>query len=93
MAQVLIRNLPERVIEAQRARAETHGRSLKQDLRDDIEWAAPYTPEEGLAAALPFQSLTPGVRSDPVEAVREAIERDRRRRRRRHLSVCARSRD
>ncbi len=76
MAQVLIRNLPESVIEAHRARAKTHGRSLEQELRDLIEKAVPYTPEERLAVALRFQSQTPpGPRSDPVELIRE--DRDR----------------
>ena len=51
MAQVLIRNLPDDIIEAHRARAKAHGRSLEQELRDVIERAAPYTPEERLAVA------------------------------------------
>ena len=72
MAQVLIRNLPDDVIETHRARAKAHGRSLEQELRDVIERAAPYTPDERLAVALRFQSQTPpGPRSDPIEAVRE----------------------
>jgi antitoxin FitA len=76
VAQVLIRNIPEAVIEAHRARAKSHGRSLEQELRTLIERAAPYTPAERLAAAERFQNLTPeGVRSDPVELVRE--DRDR----------------
>ena len=76
MAQVLIRNRPESVIEARRERAKARGRSLEQESRDVIERAAPYTPEERLAVALRFQSLTPpGPRSDPVELIRE--DRDR----------------
>jgi plasmid stability protein len=72
MAQVLIRNLPGGVIDAHRERAKAHRRSLEQELREVIERAAPYTPEERLAVALRFQRLTPpGPRSDPVEAVRE----------------------
>ncbi len=72
MAQVLIRNLPQDIIEAHRARAKAHGRSLEQELREVIERAAPYTPEERLAVALHFQSQTPaGPRTDPVEAIRE----------------------
>jgi plasmid stability protein len=72
MAQVLIRNLPETVVEAHRARARAHGRSLEQELREVIERAAPYSPEERLAVALRFQSQTrPATPLDPVEAVRE----------------------
>lgn len=76
MAQVLIRNLPDDIIEAHRARAKAHGRSLEQELRKVIERTAPYSPEERLAAALRFQSRTPpGPRSDPAELIRE--DRDR----------------
>ena len=78
MAQVLIRNLPDHVVEAHRDRARAHGRSLEQELREVIERAAPYTPEERLAVALRFQAMTPkteGPRLDPVEAIRE--DRDR----------------
>jgi len=76
MAQVLIRNLPDAVVDAHRARARAHGRSLEQELREVIERAAPYTPEERLAAALRFQALTPpGPRSDVVDMIRE--DRDR----------------
>jgi plasmid stability protein len=72
MAQVLIRNVPDEVIEAHRKRAKAHGQSLEQELRNLIERAAPYSPEERLAVALRFQSQTPtGCRSDPVELIRE----------------------
>jgi antitoxin FitA len=76
MAQVLIRNVPDDVIAAHRKRAKAHGRSLEQELRNLIERAAPYSPEERLAAALRFQSqTTAGPRTDPAELVRE--DRDR----------------
>jgi plasmid stability protein len=76
MAQVLIRNVPDAIIEAHRARAKQHGRSLEQELRSVIENAAPYAPQERLAVAERFQSLTPpGRRSDPVSLIRE--DRDR----------------
>jgi plasmid stability protein len=76
MAQVLIRNIPDAVVEAHRARAKAHGRSLEQELRNVIERAAPYAPEERLAVAEWFQSLTPvGDRSDPATLIRE--DRDR----------------
>jgi len=76
MAQVLIRNIPEAIVEAHRARAKSYGRSLELELRMLIERTAPYTPAERLAAAERFQSLTPGrARTDPVELIRE--DRDR----------------
>jgi hypothetical protein len=49
---------------------------LEQELRDLIERAAPYSPEERLTAALRFQNQTPaGPRSDPAGLIRE--DRDR----------------
>ena len=76
MAQVLIHNVPDDVIAAHRNRAKAHGRSLEQELRNLIERAAPYSPEERMEVALHFQSQTPaGPRSDPFELVRE--DRDR----------------
>jgi antitoxin FitA len=76
MAQVLIRNVPDAILEAHRARAKAQGRSLEQELRNLIEKAAPYAPEERLAAAMRFQALTPaGSRSDPAALVREDRKR------------------
>ncbi|MGO4870556.1 MAG: FitA-like ribbon-helix-helix domain-containing protein [Roseiarcus sp.] len=76
MAQVLIRNLRDDVLEAHRARAKAHGRSLEQELRVLIEKSAPYTPEERLAVVERFERLTPpGPRTDPVELIREDRER------------------
>jgi len=49
---------------------------LEQELRNVIERAAPYSPEERLAVALRFQSQTPpGPQSDPVKLIREDRER------------------
>jgi plasmid stability protein len=76
VAQVLIRNIPDATIEAHRTRAKAHGRSLEQGLRNVIERAAPYAPEERLAAAEWFQNQTPaGERSDAASLIRE--DRDR----------------
>jgi antitoxin FitA len=76
MAQVLIRNVPDDVLAAHRARAKAHGRSLEQELRDLFEKSAPYTPEERLAVVERFERLTPlGPRTDPAELIREDRER------------------
>ena len=72
MGQVLIRNLPDAVIEAHRHRAKANGRSLEQELRSLIESTAPYTPAERSAIAEHAQNLTPpGPRSDPAGLVSE----------------------
>lgn len=76
MAQVLIRNLRDDVLEAHRSRAKARGRSLEQELRELIEKSAPYTPEERVAVVERFERLTPpGPRTDPVALIRE--DRDR----------------
>ena len=76
MPQVLIRDVPDEVIAAHRTRAKAHGRSLEQELRNVIERAAAYSPEERLAVALRFQSQTPpGPQSDPAALVREGRDR------------------
>ncbi len=76
MGQVLIRNLPDDVIEAHRRRAKALGRSLEQELRMLIESAAPYTAAEKLAIAEWAQSMTPpGPQTDVAILIRE--DRDR----------------
>lgn len=51
MAQVLIRNVSEGLIDAYKAKARLHGTSLEQVLRDLLERNAPFTPEERTALA------------------------------------------
>lgn len=49
MAQVLIRNVKDSVIESWKLKAELNGRSLEQELRDLLEQQAPLTTEQKLA--------------------------------------------
>ena len=49
MAQVLIRNVSEGLIDAYKAKARLHGTSLEQVLRDLLERNAPFSPEERTA--------------------------------------------
>jgi plasmid stability protein len=46
MGQVLIRNIPDDVIEKLKRKAEINGHSLEQELREIITRAAPFTPQE-----------------------------------------------
>ena len=62
MGPVLIRNVPDEVIEAHRRRAKTFGHSLEQELRTPIEVAATYSAAEKVAVAEWSQSLTPARR-------------------------------
>ncbi|MBI4183118.1 MAG: hypothetical protein HY521_03860 [Proteobacteria bacterium] len=75
MAQVLVRNVDEAVVERLKERARRRGVSLEQQLRDILaEAAGPGRP--GLLAELArCRSLTPaGHRTPAEEAVREARE-------------------
>lgn len=59
MAQVLVRNLDEAVVEAHRARAKVKGVSLEQELRDVLQRSARPTREELLEAADRIRAMTP----------------------------------
>jgi plasmid stability protein len=76
MAQFLIRDLSDDVIETHRRRAKALGHSLEQELRTLIESAAAYSATEKLAIAEWSQSLTPaGPQTDAAVLIRE--DRDR----------------
>ncbi len=49
MAQVIVRNIEDDVIERLKLKAELHGRSLEQELREILRAAAPLTVEQKLA--------------------------------------------
>ena len=76
MAQVLIRDLSDHVIETHRRRADAPGHSLEQELLAVIVSAAAYSASEKLAIAEYSQSLTPaGPQTDAAILIRE--DRDR----------------
>ena len=49
MAQVIVRNLDDDVVASLKFKAELHGHSLEQELREILKRAAPLTTEEKLA--------------------------------------------
>jgi len=49
MAQVIVRNLDEQVVSSLKFKAELHGHSLEQELREILKRAAELTPEEKIA--------------------------------------------
>ena len=71
MAQVIVRNLDEKVVASLKRRAERHGHSLEQELRDILSRAARPDREELLAQTLRIRAMTPGVLSDSTELIRE----------------------
>lgn len=77
MAQVIVRNLDERVVQALKTRAELHGRALEQELRDILTRASELTPEEKLALADRIRAMAPGsMQEDSTDLIR--AERDSR---------------
>jgi plasmid stability protein len=44
MAQVIVRNLDEQIVSSLKIKAELHGRSLEQELREILKRAAELTP-------------------------------------------------
>ncbi len=70
MAQVLIRNLDDALIERMKLKAELNGHSLEQELREVIKAAAPLTTEQKLALIDRAHALTPkGVEQTPAEVL------------------------
>lgn len=65
MGQVLIRNVPEGLIEAYKAKARLQGASLEQVLRLVLERNAPFTPEERATLARKYIAEFPS----PVPAL------------------------
>jgi plasmid stability protein len=76
MAQVLIRNLPDEIVERLKVRALNKGHSLEQELREIVTAAAPLTREEKLAIIDSFLARSPMAKHDSTDFIRE--DRDRR---------------
>jgi plasmid stability protein len=68
MAQVLVRNLDNGVIERLKIKAELKGRSLEQELRDIVTAAAPLSPEEKVALSRRLRAMSPPLRDMDVRA-------------------------
>jgi plasmid stability protein len=74
MGQVLIRNIPEGLIEAYKTKARLHGTSLEQVLRDVLERNAPFAPEERAALARQYVSeFSERVQALTKEEIREGL--------------------
>jgi plasmid stability protein len=68
MAQVLVRNLDEGVIDRIKTKAELKGRSLEQELREIITTAAPLTPDEKVALMRKLRAMSPPLKDFDVRA-------------------------
>jgi plasmid stability protein len=68
MAQVLVRNLDEGVIDRLKTKAELKGHSLEQELREIITAAAPLSPEERVALSRRMRAMSPPLKDFDVRA-------------------------
>jgi antitoxin FitA len=77
MAQVIVRNLDEQVVSSLKIKAELHGRSLEQELREILKRAAELTPQEKLALIDRIQAMQKRpLEDDSADLIRE--DRDNR---------------
>jgi plasmid stability protein len=68
MAQVLVRNLDNSVIDRIKTKAEMKGRSLEQELREIITAAAPLSPDEKVALSRKLRAMSPPLKDFDVRA-------------------------
>jgi plasmid stability protein len=72
MAQVIVRNLDEQVVSSLKFKAELHGHSLEQELREILKRAAELTPKEKVALADRIAAMTPRrLADDSADLIRE----------------------
>ena len=72
MGQVIVRNLDDRVVESLKLKAELHGRSLEQELRDILTKAAGLSPDEKIEMARQIRAMSHGkLKTDSTVFIRE----------------------
>lgn len=77
MAQITVRNVDRDVVQSLKLKAELHGCSLEQWLRNLLKDAAELTPAEKLGLADKIAAMTPRpLETESVDLIRE--DRDRR---------------
>lgn len=78
MGQVLIRNLDDAVIDRLKAKAELHGHSLEQELREILNREAPLSADEKVAIAARIRAMAPSLPEDATfPSAEELIRADR----------------
>jgi plasmid stability protein len=72
MAQVIVRNLDEQVVSSLKFKAELHGHSLEQELRQILKRAAELTPQEKIALVDRIAAKQKGpLEDDSTDLIRE----------------------
>ncbi len=74
MGQVLIRNLPDELIESYKAKARLNGKSLEQELRDLMMAHRTFTPAERVAFANDIRSRSKPSEPLTKDEIREGLE-------------------
>jgi antitoxin FitA len=76
MAQVLVRNLDDGVVQRLKTKAELKGRSLEQELREVLTRAAGLSPEEKVAVSDRIRAMQPKpLETDSADLIREGRDR------------------
>lgn len=78
MAQVIVRNLNESVVAALKRKAELHGRSLEQELREILSAATRLTKDDRILLSKRIRAMTPAgvAQTNSAKFIRE--DRDQR---------------
>ena len=78
MAQVIVRNLDDRVVADLKRKAALHGHSLEQELRDILAAGTRLSADERVSVARSIRAMTPAgvVQTDSTDLIRE--DRDKR---------------
>ena len=72
MAQVIVRNLDDQVVESLKFKAKLKGHSLEHELREILKRAAELTKEEKLALIDSIRAMTPRrLEDDSADLIRE----------------------
>jgi plasmid stability protein len=72
VAQVIVRNLDDDAVSSLKFKAELHGHSLEQELREILKRAAELTTEEKLALVDRIRAMTPErLKTDSTDLIRE----------------------
>ena len=72
MAQVIVRNLDDRVVATLKQQAKRRGRSLEQELREILARAAKPSRADALRVADEIRRAAPPQRTDSTDLIREA---------------------
>lgn len=70
MAQLIVRNLDDRVVEALKRKAKLHNRALEAEVRDVLTRAARLTPEEKVALVKRIAAMSPPLKISTTDLIR-----------------------